>query len=948
MLSVVHGLIGLVSHAVVGENHSIMNNETILLPNPAARSLFLVTAYVVASVLAGCEASPPPRLDIERQDTNIVLHWSSATSNVVLEATGSLRVSNTWSAVTNRPAVAGSNFSVTNGIGPGARFYRLAQQFDFYGKPIHFLKLLGQTRWGDTSPGRVTGSKIFHSAGVLVDRSSVPNRIYVADTGNNRILGFRSDASTNADLVFGQPDAFSGAANGDGNLGFHGSTTRTNLCLLNYPENPNVAEQWMRMSFDVDAEGNLYLPDFYNNRVLIYNAPFSADISGGRGDNVPDRVLGQDNWTSNQINHGLGPNARDARSLFISWGNPYGFDHVSARGVSADALGNVWVADTFNSRVLRFPPGATNADLVLGQANFTARLSACSFAANPTNAPLHRMCTPVVARVDPATGELYVVDEFPGGFPARILVFASPFSSGMAATRQFVPRQMLAGDYAGGYRFTHGTGLEFNHFKTDDLVDPGVSNSRYRDGVLWLQANDARTLLLDAQGNILLAIGAPDTTSRGGDYADFGACGQDPLAPYNLIWPGGIMGFDSVNNIYLADDSTHRVARFALPYRYTVNGTKRCMPSANSGLFGSPSLVGGPTPNNVGPANFHQDRVGVVAFRDQLIVRDHQRYLVWTNFLDATDGAPANLFIGQPNGFTVSSRNVILGRAMHAIDHSNRLWTVSEHSKLLLYQLPLAKGAQPLRTLIPLWWADDPNTEVSYGASQPVAFDPVTRKLWVYDTSAHRLLRVSNPDAWAGKLLVDAVIGQINKTDTAINRGRGALMPDAASFGDVNDIKFDRLGNLFVVDNTYELHANGRIVAFLASDLAGIVTMFPPIQAKRVYVVNNFTNGVNNRTFWPGQNPSSPVCVAFNSRHEMVVGNDGYFTNVLSRTTNQLYLYRHPLTKPTPDAVIELPMGAPGEIAFDDHDNLIVQDHLYNKVWVINYDSDPSWLRALP
>jgi len=172
--------------------------------------------------------------------------------------------------------------------------------------------------------------------------------------------------------------------------------------------------------------------------------------------------------------------------------------------------------------------------------------------------------------------------------------------------------------------------------------------------------------------------------------------------------------------------------------------------------------------------------------------------------------------------------------------------------------------------------------------------------------------------------------------------------PDAASFGDVNDIKFDRSGHLFVVDNTYELHANGRIIAFLAADLAGISTMFPAIQAQRVYVVNNFTNAVGSRKLWPGQNPNSPVCVAFNSRNEMVVGNDGYFTNNLTRTANQLYLYRNPLTKPTPDAVIELPMGSPGEMAFDQADNLIVQDHIYNKVWIINYDVDTAWLRSLP
>ena len=282
---------------------------------------------------------------------------------------------------------------------------------------------------------------------------------------------------------------------------------------------------------------------------------------------------------------------------------------------------------------------------------------------------------------------------------------------------------------------------------------------------------------------------------------------------------------------------------------------------------------------------------------------------------------------------------------MHAIDQRNRLWTVSEHSKLLLYQLPFAKGSQPLRALIPLYWADDPATAIDYGSSQPVAFDPVGHKLWVYDTAHHRLLRVKNPDDWAGKLLVDAVIGQTNKTAGASNRGMAA--PDWASFGDVNDIKFDRLGNLFIVDNTYELHANGRIIAFLAADLAAISALFPPIQAQRVYVARKFNEPVNARTFWPGQFPNSPVCIAFNRRNEMVVGNDGYFNDPLTRVKNQLYLYRSPLTKATPDAVLELPMGSPGEITFDDQDNLIVQDHIYNKVWVLNYDLDPQWLRSL-
>src|SRR5262249_15074793 len=148
----------------------------------------------------------------------------------------------------------------------------------------------------------------------------------------------------------------------------HARPTRTSLCLMNVPENTNLAEQWMRLHIDVDSEGNLYVPDYYNNRVLMYRAPFSADKTGGKGDTVPDLVIGQDDYTSNGINPGMGPQKRDARSLSLSFG---GFDHVASRGISVDGRGNVWVADTFNSRVLRFPKGKNTADLVLGQPDFT-------------------------------------------------------------------------------------------------------------------------------------------------------------------------------------------------------------------------------------------------------------------------------------------------------------------------------------------------------------------------------------------------------------------------------------------------------------------------------------------------------------------------------------------------------------------------------------------------
>ena len=136
-------------------------------------------------------------------------------------------------------------------------------------------------------------------------------------------------------------------------------------------------------------------------------------------------------------------------------------------------------------------------------------------------------------------------------------------------------------------------------------------------------------------------------------------------------------------------------------------------------------------------------------------------------------------------------------------------------------------------------------------------------------------------------------------------------------------------------------------MAFLADDLRQIKTMFPDIQARRIFIAAAFDEPVGQRNLPKVQSPHSPVSIAFNSRNEMVVGNDGYFSDAKTRHLNQLYLYRKPLQKVTPDAVIELPLGAPGETCFDEKDNLVVQDHTWSKVWVINFDRDPAWLRAL-
>ena len=96
---------------------------------------------------------------------------------------------------------------------------------------------------------------------VAIDASATPNRIYVADEDNNRVLGWRDAASFTsgapADLVIGQPDFLSSLCNGAAD-----TVSASSLC------GP--------AGLAVDGSGNLYVADSDNNRVLEYANPFTA------------------------------------------------------------------------------------------------------------------------------------------------------------------------------------------------------------------------------------------------------------------------------------------------------------------------------------------------------------------------------------------------------------------------------------------------------------------------------------------------------------------------------------------------------------------------------------------------------------------------------------------------------------------------------------------------
>lgn len=840
---------------------------------------------------------------------------------------------------------------------------------DFYGTPINFLTVFGQPNYKEASEDTVVRNKIYHASGVIVDRSVTPNRIYVVDSGNNRVLGFASlgycqndqsikctndldcpgsscfiDGKKSADLIFGQPDENSAACNHDNNLGINKNPTPDSLCFLHYPEITNIAEYGMRTNIDVDKEGNLYVVDVHNNRVLKYSQPFSSDESNGKGDTIPDFVWGQDDLNLGKINKGMGGNSRNASSLYTSIG---GFDWVAARGVSVDPEGNIWVADTFNMRVLRFPPNSKQADLVLGQKDFYSTTPEVHHL-GPKAAPLDRMCTPTLARVHPETGELYVIDEYPGGFRARILVFNPPYSNGMTASKVIFPKQDGPLEGWPDYHF-QATGLTFNTSK----------QSEYAQGKIWVSELSAnRVILIDDDGNIIKVIGPPDKYHQGCNFGYYGQC-KGPHGTTFTNWlcaPGSSVGFDNAGNIYLADEHFHRITRYSLPYNIDANN---CVPNANGGLF-----AGQATANSIGPYKF-VGTVGTFVFNDQLILHDRERFLVWDNYLQKPTGARADSVIGQNSEYERVGNEFQLGaRAFFSVDDKNRLWTSNGHGKIIIFQLPLHKGDNFLANFVDLYWVDT-QEKINY-AGWSVAFDKLDKKIWINDEVNARLLRISNYDNFRDKLYVDMIIGQPNKESTCCNQTSkqngecrwdwiAQTPPKPDTLCAPHQIEFDNYGNLYVVDNNYECHGNNRIIVFMAEDLKNAQGMFPNIEAKKVFVRKSLTEQASCNSGMINE-PFSPVTVAFNSKNQMIIGNDGYYANREERHLKQLWFYNDPLKKnpdsafvqgQKPDAYIKIPMGAAGGINFDNQDDLIIQDHTWSRAWLINLDKDPSWLAFL-
>ncbi|MCE9616382.1 MAG: NHL repeat-containing protein [Lentisphaerae bacterium] len=375
-------------------------------------------------------------------------------------------------------------------------------------------RVVGKLRFDQPYANQPTERRMNNPVGVGVHRGSTPNRLWVSDIGNSRVLGYADTQTitngTPATLVLGQPTL----TNGEVNAGLSGP-------LMNAV---NAVASAQSLCFPVGVavgpDGTVYVADQSNSRVLAFHDPFTFDTTA-------DRVFGKSSFSQVQPQFPYGT----AQSL------------MGPEGVCLDLSGNLWVADTLNNRVVRFPnPGSqpttgAAADLCIGQAGFV------SSSASPPYAPglsATRLNNPHGVHVGPS-GRLYVADTLNN----RVLAYAPPFYSGMPAFAVFGQATFVEGLSNRGVGATAAT-----------LSEPGNI----------MEDAQGNVYVSDTRNNRLLKYNVP---FGGGDLVADEVYGQStmttslplPPSPASLYSPSALAP-DSFGNLFVADTENSRVLRF--------------------------------------------------------------------------------------------------------------------------------------------------------------------------------------------------------------------------------------------------------------------------------------------------------------------------------------------------------------------------------------------------
>lgn len=341
---------------------------------------------------------------------------------------------------------------------------------------------------------------------MVVDAAT--GRVFVADTGNNRVLRFASAAAltngADAELVIGQPDFTS-----------NGSASPPTAASLDSPT-----------GLALDSSGRLWVADTDNNRVLMFPGATTSTTNGGNA----TIVFGQSGFGNESL-------------------SPAGNATLNApQGLYLDANGLLWVADTGNNRVLRFGSATPSVPAAFLTANngvaAGGKLGQESYTDSSASSLNTRLSAPSGLAMD-ASGTLWIADTGNHrvvGFPNAAVI-----SSNLNASN--------ASRILGQPDFNTGSNT------------PGVSSSRvntptgvFADGSnnLWVvDQGNHRILRFSALSSIQNGSGATRVIGQ----SNFTNNGPG-LSARQLNTPGLGIAVPADGSLWIADSGNHRVLRY--------------------------------------------------------------------------------------------------------------------------------------------------------------------------------------------------------------------------------------------------------------------------------------------------------------------------------------------------------------------------------------------------
>ena len=249
--------------------------------------------------------------------------------------------------------------------------------------------VLGQANFTSSASAAVNSSSLNAPAGLVFGSNG---DLFVADSGNNRVLEFPAGAGTGAAAirVFGQPSmnvavhpsqmsaqtlanplgiALDGASN------LYVADSGANRVVI-YPNAQNAPPSGVAASFvmgqagfggtatgtgnlkapsdvAVDSSGNIYVADSGNNRVLTYGSLVFLPAAGA----TPSGVVGQNTVSGTAINWNTPDGLATAEGLY------------SPIGIYIDRQDTLYVGDAGNNRVVQFLKPAAVVNAATYQAN---------------------------------------------------------------------------------------------------------------------------------------------------------------------------------------------------------------------------------------------------------------------------------------------------------------------------------------------------------------------------------------------------------------------------------------------------------------------------------------------------------------------------------------------------------------------------------------------------